>query len=159
MPESSQKSKIRSALLRYAARILSARPYFRTKLKDKLFQRAESQGFENSGALIDEILADLAGSGYLDDRYLAEAYIRRQLGKGYGPKIIALKLKYLGLDPGLVTSTLKAEAGQEAEMASIRKYSAKFPRLDRRKLISKLYQRGYLSLTIQKAFDGDWLED
>lgn len=159
MPESSQKSSQRSVLVKYAARILSARPYFRTKLKDKLFQRAESLGFEDFDSLIEAILDDLAGSGYLNDQYLAEAMVRRLLSKGYGPKIIALKLKFLGLLPQIVSSALKSDASAEAETASLRHYCGKFPRLDRRKLISKLYQRGYLSLTIQKAFDGDWLED
>lgn len=151
MPESSRKSNLRSILVKYAARVLSARPYFRSTLKDKLFRKAESLELEASSEVIESILEDLAQSGYLDDQYLAQAYVRRQLGKGYGPKVIAVKLKYLGLEPQMVTSALKSDATEEAELASIRHYCAKFPRLDRRKLIQKLYFRGYLGLSIKKV--------
>lgn len=151
MPESSRKSNSRSILVKYAARVLSARPYFRSTLKDKLFRNAESLELEASSEVIESILEDLAQSGYLDDQYLAEAYVRRQLGKGYGPKVISLKLKYLGLDPALITFALKSDATEEAELASIRHYCAKFPRLDRRKLIQKLYFRGYSGQLIKKV--------
>lgn len=151
MPESSRKSNLRSILVKYAGRVLSARPYFRSTLKDKLFLKAESLDLEASSEVIESILEDLAQSGYLDDQYLAEAYVRRQLGKGYGPKVIAVKLKYLGLNPTLVTSALKSDATEEVELASIRHYCAKFPRLDRRKLIQKLYFRGYSGQLIKKV--------
>lgn len=159
MPESSQKSSERSSLLKYVTRLLSSRPYFRSQLRDKLFLRAQALGFEAVEAVIDTLLDDLGQSGYLDDQYLAQAYVRRQLAKGYGPKIISLKLKYLGLDRELISDALKSEASQEAELSSIRKYSGKFPHLDRRRLISKLYTRGYLGSSIQKVFDGDRLTD
>jgi len=151
MPESSQKSNQRSSLVKYASRILSYRPYFRFKLRDKLFLRAQKLAFENPDDIIDSILDDLAKSGYLDDQYLAQAYVRRQLSKGYGPKIIALKLKYLGLEPSMVTAALKSEVTEESEISSIKKYCQKYPRLDQRKRISKLYFRGYSGQLIKKV--------
>lgn len=159
MPESNQKNNQRQPLVQYASRILSARPYFRSQLRDKLYARAESLGFSEPGDTIDSILQDLAQSGYLDDQYLADAYVRRQLSKYYGPKIIAFKLKRLGLGSDQISQSLRSEATLEAEIASIQKYRAKNPRLDPRKFTSKLYLRGYSGQSIQKAFDSEWLED
>lgn len=159
MPESSPKSEARRLLIRYASLVLSGRPYFRFKLREKLFLRAEKLGLEDPNNTIDSILEDLSQSGYLNDQYLAEAYVRRQLSKCYGPKIIALKLKYLGLPSSIISETLKLEADEEAVMVSLKKYCQKYSRLDQRKLISKLYSRGYSGSIIKKVFDGDWLED
>lgn len=159
MPESSPKSDLRRSLIRYASLILSRRPYFKFKLREKLFLRAEKLGFTQPAETIDSIVEDLAQSGYLDDLYLAEAYVRRQLAKGYGPKVIILKLKYLGLDRETSLQAVKSEVTEEAEMSSLQKYSRKFASQDRRKVISKLYSRGYNPTLIQKVFDGDWLED
>lgn len=159
MPESNPKSEPRRLLLRYATFILSGRPYFRFKLREKLFLRAEKLGLENPATTIDSILEDLGQSGYLDDQYLAEAYVRRQLSKGYGSKIIILKLKFLGLGDQIIRDSIRSQADQESELASMRKYCQKYSRLDQRKLISKLYSRGYSGLLIKKAFDSDWLED
>ncbi len=158
MQEFNRKSDPRQSLIKYAAGILSARPYFRSKLREKLFLRAEKLGFDDPGKIIDSILNDLSKSGYMDDKYLAEAYVRRQLSKGYGPKIISLKLKYLGLDSQTVTDSIKSQAFEESEVASIRSFCDKNSRYEQGKLISKLYQRGYTSLSIKKVFDSEWSE-
>ncbi len=159
MQEFSRKSDFRQSLVSYAAKILVARPYFRAKLRDKLFLRAEKFNFLDPSGVIDSILDDLSKSGYLNDKYLAEAFVRRQLSKGYGPKIISLKLKFLGLDREIISEVLKSQAYEELEVDSISRYCRKYPRVDPRKLISKLYQRGYNSQAIKKVFDSDWLED
>lgn len=159
MPESSPKSELRESLVKYAGKILTGRPYFRFKLRQKLFLRAEKLGFSDAASVIDSILDDLARSGYLDDQYLAEAYVRRQLAKGYGAKIIGLKLKYLGLPSAIVSRVLKSEATVEAETTAVQKYCRKFARLDRRRLASKLYTRGFSGSIIQKLFDVDLLAD
>ncbi len=159
MQGSSRKSDLRQSLVKYAGRILGARPYFRFKLREKLFLRAEKLNFDDPGSTIDSILDDLAKSGYLDDQYLAEAYVRSRLSKGYGPKIISLKLKFMGLSPETISMVLESTATEEAEMASIKRYCRKFPHPDSRKLVSKLYFRGYSGTSIKKVFDGDYFED
>ncbi|KKT39628.1 hypothetical protein A3K29_01890 [Candidatus Collierbacteria bacterium RIFOXYB2_FULL_46_14] len=159
MPESSRKSDQRQFLVKYAGRILTARPYFRIKLKEKLFLRAEKEKMEDPGSTIESILKDLTASGYLNDQYLAEAFVRRQLSKHYGPRIISLKLKYLGLESESIAAALKSVATPDAEIASIRQFADKFPRLDRRVVVSKLYRRGYSDRAIKSAFDGDSFED
>jgi regulatory protein len=159
MQESSRKSDLRQSLAKYAGRILSARPYFRFKLREKLFLRAEKLNFDDPDSTIDSILDDLAKSGYLDDQYLAEAYVRSRLSKGYGPKIISLKLKFMGLCPETISMVLESTATEEAEIASIKRFCRKYPHTDSRKLVSKLYFRGYSGTSIKKAFDGDYFED
>lgn len=159
MPESSRKSDQRQSLVKYAGRILAARPYFRFKLREKLFLRAEKEKIENPGQIIESILDDLAQSGYLNDQYLAEAYVRRQLSKHYGPRLISVKLKYLGLGVAAVTEALRSAVSPEAEEASIRHFISKFSHQDRRKVVSNLYRRGYSERAIKSAFDGDCLED
>ncbi len=115
--------------------------------------------YPDPGAIIEEILQDLAKSGYLNDEYLAGAYIRRQLSKGYGPKLISMKLKFMGLDSATVAKCLKSEVTEEQELASIKRYCQKNARLDQRKLVSKLYLRGYSGQLIKNTIDSDWLED
>ncbi len=151
MPVSNQNDDLRASLIKYAGRVLSLRPYFKFKLRDKLFLRAEKLGSTDASKVIDSVLHDLEKSGYLNDRYLAEAYVRRQLAKGYGSKIIHLKMKYLGLDQKTISETLKSEASEEVELQSLEKYSLKFARLDKQKLVHKLYTRGYSSALIRKV--------
>lgn len=159
MLESPPKSDQRQELVKYAGRILTGRPYFKVKLKEKLFLRAEKLKYQEPGPIIEEILQDLSKSGYLNDEYLAGAYIRRQLSKGYGPKIISTKLKFMGLDSATIVRCLKNEVTEEQELASIKRYCQKNARLEQRKLVSKLYLRGYSGQLIKNTFDSDWLED
>jgi SOS response regulatory protein OraA/RecX len=158
MPVSSQKSN-RESLLKYAANILSRRPYFRHTLKEKLFLRSKKLKLNDVSLVIDSILDDLAGSGYLDDKYLAEAYVRRQLAKGYGPRLISLRLGALHLDRDLINQAIDNEATPENQYLAIKKFSAKYARLDPRKIISKLYARGFASRVISMLFDGTAIED
>ena len=161
MPASNQKSEVRGKLLKYAANILSRRPYFRHALKQKLLLYAEKNKYPcHSGPdpessqnihIIDQIITELAASGYLDDIYLAEAYVRRQLGKCYGPKIIELKLKQLGLDQATIKNALFSEATKEAQTEAIQKFLAKYSRQDLRKVIDKLYRRGFPSSLIHRT--------
>lgn len=159
MPESNQKSEVRSKLLKYAANILSRRPYFSHTLKQKLYLRSEKEGFEDSGEEIEKIISELGASGYLDDTYLAEAFVRRQLSKCYGPRIIQMKLKQLRLDPTIIAKAISSQASAESQSEAISKYSAKNSRIDPRKLSYKLYCRGFSGQDIKNTFDGKQFED
>ncbi len=143
MPEFSQKSDPRASLVKYAANILSRRPYFSHQLRIKLVQRSQKFSEKDCSKTIDKIVDDLSGSGYLDDIYLAQAFVRRQLGKGYGPKIINYKLKVLGLSSEGIKSALKSEATEEALEKAKSKATSKVKDSDSRKIQFKLYQRGF----------------
>lgn len=143
MLESNQTSSERSLLVKYAANILSRRPYFRHQLRQKLFLYSEKKNFEPNTTLVEAIITDLAKSGYLDDRYLADAYVRRQLQKCYGPKIIRYKLKLLGLSDTQINEAMASEATPETINQAIEKISLKYHIQDPWKLKQKLYQRGF----------------
>lgn len=143
MQESSPKNEIRSNLIKYAANILSRRPYFKHTLRQKLFLRAEKEKLPNPDSEIEKIISELSKSGYLDDEYLAEAFVRRQLSKCYGPRIISLKLKQLGLNVQNIHEAISSQATKEIQIEIVKKYFLKNRRLDSRKLSNKLFQRGF----------------
>ena len=159
MPESSPPSDVRASLIKYAAFCLNRRPYFRESIRQKLVLRARKLKFENFSSIITAILDDLQQSGYLNDSYLAEAFVRRQLGKGYGPRIISLKLGRLRLDRNTIDIALDTEADPPKQVEAIKKYADKYRSLDRRKFVSRLYSRGFSSSIINKLFDAEYIED
>lgn len=151
MPESSQKnSDIRAILVKYAANILSRRPYFSHRLREKIINYAKTS--RHSGLdpesiqiipIVEDILKDLQGSGYLNDSYLAEAFVRRCLGKGQGPKLIKYKLTQLGLSAAAITSALSTPENQELLEQVKAKIASKYASSDPYMVKSKLYQRGF----------------
>ena len=157
MPEPLPQSEIRSGLIKYAAFCLNRRPYFRNTIRQKLILRAKKMKYTDAESIISGILDDLQKSGYLNDSYLAGAFVRRQLGKGYGPRIISLKLRQLGLDSQTIEIALSDEGGNDQQIESIEKYAQKYRKLDRRKLVSKLFSRGFSSSVINKLFDSEYI--
>jgi len=115
--------------------------------------------YGNQPEVISKILDDLQKSGYLNDAYLAGAYVRRHLEKGYGPRIISFKLSRLHLDKDTIEIALSEEADTDRQFASIQKYAANHHKLDKRKLVSKLYLRGFSSLAINRLFDSEYIEE
>jgi len=158
MPEQPSPSDVRASLIKYAAFCLSRRPYFEETIRQKLILRSKKLKFIDSTSIISDILKDLKKSGYLDDVYLAQAYVRRQLDKCYGPRIISLKLSRLKLDRETISLALE-EASIEKQVEAIKKYSRKYPRLDKFKITSKLFGRGFASTAIKRLFDVECLED
>ena len=96
MPEPLSRSEVRASLIKYAAFCLSRRPYFTDTIRQKLVLRSKKLKYSKPSPVIQAIIKDLKKAGYLDDAYLAGAFARRQLGKGYGPRIISLKLTRWG---------------------------------------------------------------
>ncbi len=144
MPEYNQKnSDIRAVLVKYAANILSRRPYFYGQIKKKLEVRSQKLGFEGVNGVIEGILKDLQGSGYLDDSYLAESFVRRCLGKGQGPKIIKYKLGQLGLSVAAITSALSTPENHDLLEQAKAKIASKYSSSDPYIVKAKLYQRGF----------------
>lgn len=158
MPEPQSPSDIRASLIKYAAFCLSRRPYFQETLRQKLISRSIKLEFVDYHNVVEDILKDLKKSGYLDDEYLASAFVRRQLSKYYGPRVISLKLKRLQLDNEAISKAL-SEIDQESESASMAKYISKYPKLDKYKLRSKLFSRGYSTVAINNLFDSEYFDD
>ncbi len=158
MLEQPSPSEIRASLIKYATLCLSKRPYFEDTLHHKLIIRSKKLKFSDSTKVISTILKDLKKAGFLDDSYLAQAYARRQLSKGYGPRIISLKLKRLHLSQSVIDLAL-AEADKEKQLEAVKKYARKYPKIDKYKLISRLFSRGFIASTINKLFDVECSED
>ena len=158
MPEPPSKNEVRAGLIKYAAFCLNRRPYFQETLRQKLVLRSQKLKLKDTTKVISSILKDLKKAGFLDDPYLASAFARRQLGKCYGPKIINLKLKRLGLDQSVIDLALK-EADIEKQLEAIKKYAKKYGKLDKFQLTSRLYSRGFSSQAINKLFDSEYNED
>ena len=158
MPEQLSPSDIRASLIKYAAFCLSRRPYFEEALRQKLVLRSKKLNLSDTNSIISDILNDLKKSGYLDDPYLAQAYARRQLEKCYGPRIISLKLQRLKVGRDVIDLALE-EANAEKQVEAVKKFANKYRKLDKYKLTSKLYARGFNSTVINKVFDVGYMED
>lgn len=156
---SNQNSDIRPGLVKYASFILNRRPYFKHALKEKLIQRCKKLKLENYLLEIDSIISDLANSGYLNDEYLAEAFVRRQISKGYGPRFIKMKLNALKLAPDVISISIDKVATIEAQMEAAKRFLQKKRYKDQRKAISSLYQRGFDQKVTRKIFDCELIED
>ena len=155
----SQSSDLRANLVKYAAFILNQRPYFRHKLREKLILRCKKLEAKDYLSEVEGVLDDLAKSGYLNDTYLAEAFVRRQLAKGYGPRFITLKLQALRLTKDTISLASESQAPISAQLASARSYLAKKRFSDPRKAAFSVYRRGFDSRVTQKLFDSELPED
>lgn len=154
-----QNSDIRQSLVKYVSFVLGRRPYFRHQLREKLILRCKKLEFQNYDQIVEDILDDLTKSGYLKDAYLAEAFVRRQLSKGYGPRFIGLKLRALKLSQSDISLALETEATSRVQIESARHFLSKKRYSDPRKAVSVLYQRGFDSKIIRKLFDAELPED
>jgi len=159
MQEISQSSDARQSLVQYAALILGSRPYFSGKLKEKLQARSVKLGLLDTDLLIDQIISELSASRFLDDEYLSQAFVRRELSKGYGPKIIQLKLTRLGVDHHAIQEALTVEASLIKQIEAIKRYLGKLNRFEKRTKINKLFQRGFNSQAVLRVFDSKLLYD
>ena len=91
-----------AALWEYALRSLSGRAHSIGELREKLRRRAERVGD------IDEVLARLKRSGYLDDRRYAESFAAARLsGEKFGRTRVVQDLRQHRVAPALAQSTVE----------------------------------------------------
>lgn len=158
-PVPNQSSEIRPEIVRYASFLLGRRPYFRHQLYSKLILRCQKLKLQDYQNTVNSIVEDLAKNGYLNDSYLAEAFVRRQLAKGYGPRYIRLKLLALKLPSDSIDQALEKEAGTEVQREAAEHYLRKRRYSDPRKAFRALYMRGFDSKITQILFDSQPSED
>lgn len=99
-----RKIRLRDAegLWAYALKILGGRAYSTGELREKLRRRAEKAGD------VDDILARLKESGYLDDRRFAEGYAAARLSnEKHGRTRVIQDLRQHRIAPGLAERTVK----------------------------------------------------
>ena len=121
--------------------------------------RSLKLGLEDATSCIDEIIKDIKSGGFLDDLYLAQAYVRKELKKGWGPKIITLKLRRLGLDSTISQEAIRSEANLPAQVEAIRRLDKKIKSPDKRVKITKCFQRGFNGSAIFSVFDSSHQEE
>lgn len=153
-----QSSDPRAALLKYAANILNQRPYLSPKLSQKLYDRAEKLKLGDVKEVIEKIIADLSNQGYLNDEYLIEAKVRQLLNKGYGPRYIKAKLRFLKIPEATISDQIKL-LDQAQLIAAARVFLNKKRYDDQRKSQNALFQRGFDFQTINKVFDSSYVSD
>jgi regulatory protein len=142
-----------------ALRLLTRRDYTARELREKLLDR------EVPEPDISTVLADLTAEGLVNDRRVAESFVRVASGvKGRGRQRIARELEQRGVDRVVVRDVL-AGLPVEDEVASIRKMLARkrLPaRLDaaeHRRIFGQLLRRGFSADLIAKALKGRGSEE
>jgi regulatory protein len=110
----------RNGLMAYAARALSARAQTISELREKLKRRAVE------AADVDEILARLKESGYLNDQRFAESYAswRRDDG-GFGKTRVLRDLMARHVAPGIARQAAETAYRGADEIAMIEQFLAR----------------------------------
>jgi regulatory protein len=109
--------------LNYSFLLLKYRQRTTQELKDRLRRK------KFSPTVIQEVIAYLRDSNYLDDKDFALSYTREKLSQGFGERKIVFDLKRLGVPSDCIEFSLW-EVRKEIDYKEILK-----------KLISKLYKR------------------
>ncbi len=115
-----------------AYRILALRSCLSKTLREKLLRK----GFEES--VCDQVIEELTANGYLNDAEYTERSVKRAVERGYGPRYIAQKMKFKGMDARKEVSAIS----DEEQRAQIHRLLAKrFGSRDR--AIRMLERRGF----------------
>jgi regulatory protein len=138
--------------LAYAVRVLARRDHSVAELERKLLDK----GFP--AAVVEELIARLEKSGYLDDRRFAglwaESAVRN--GRGYGPRL-RLELTRRGVSREIVADVLAGIAAAYGEKETLARLAErKFARFDpqtasdrdKRRVFAYLQRRGFSAATI-----------
>ncbi len=144
----------KATLQQAAIRFLSYRPRFRAEVENHLLKKG------GESTLINQIIARLEDSKFINDEKLLEGYIRHRLQeRGKGPLWIKTNLLHLGLDRTAIDRALKEHAPAELQLAIIKKIISKIsqdghPDLKTKARIYRLLaSRGFSFDQIKKAFD------
>ena len=134
-----------------ALRLLTRRDYTAHELREKLLAKELPEPDVTSA------LDDLAGDGFVNDRRVAESFVRVATTlKGRGRHRIERELEHRGIDRSIIHEVLAALPAAE-ERASIRRFldrkHLRFPlgTAEHRRLFAQLARRGFPSDLIAAA--------
>ena len=137
-----------------ALRLLTRRDYSAKELRTKLLDRDLPE------AEVDAVLADLADAGAVNDRLVAESFVRvASTVKGRGRLRISRELEQRGIDRDIIRDALAALPVAN-ETAAIRKFverkrlPARLTPAEHRRLFGQLVRRGFSADLIAKALRG-----
>ena len=137
-----------------ALRLLTRRDYTAKELRTKLLDRDLSE------TEVDSVLADLADEGAVNDRRVAESFVRvASTLKGRGRLRISRELEQRGIDRDIIRDALAALPVAD-ETAAIRRFlerkhlPARLNPAEHRRLFGQLVRRGFSADLIAKALRG-----
>ena len=129
-------TKAKKTAVEYAASLLGVRMYSTSELRRKMFDK------EYPGAEIRQVIEDFTRKGYLNDALYAENLADGMTARGDGKRKIAGKLRTKGIDPEIISETLRRLDSEipeeEAAWQALQKKSAALLReTDERKRMEK----------------------
>ena len=140
-----------SPVKKKAISLLARRAYFSKQLKNKLLEKGYPLGE------VEPLMVELTQQGWLNDEEMAKRFIEREKQKGYGAKMIALKLK----EKGDFLKVAIEESKEAVRDLVAKRYLKQLP--DRRpQVIAALMRRGLpyeLILEVLETFSGDWYKE
>lgn len=142
-----------------ALRLLTRRDYTAKELREKLLDR------EVPEPEVTSVLADLTSAGLLNDRRVAESFVRVASAlKGRGRQRIARELEQRGVDRAIVREAL-ANLPVDDEAASIRRFldrkrlPARLSPAEHRRVFGQLLRRGFSADLIATVLRRQGVED
>ena len=142
-----------------ALRLLTRRDYTAKELRTKLLDRDVPE------AEVASVLADLADSGVVNDRRVAESFVRvASTVKGRGRLRISRELEQRGVDRAVIREALAA-LPEDDETASIRRFlerkhlPVRLSPAEHRRVFGQLVRRGFSGDLIAKALRSRGIED
>ena len=141
-----------------ALRLLTRRDYTAKELRTKLLDRDVPE------TEVASVLADLADEGVINDRRVAESFVRvASTLKGRGRVRISRELEQRGIDRDIIRDTLAALPVAD-ETAAIRRFverkhlPVRLSPTEHRRLFGQLVRRGFSADLIAKALRGRGVE-
>ena len=157
-------SNPKAALTATAIRFLAYRPRFKAEVITRLAKKAKELGLADPLTLINQIIASLEKSGFIDDDKLLESYIHSRLvEKKKGPYWIRQRLLRFGLSRPEIDAALAKFADKSTQLTVLRNYIQKHPTTadpkTKAKLFRALISRGFSASLVAEAFDESQLPE
>ncbi len=128
---------------RYGFYLLARRAYSSAQLREKLATRRFSD------ESLDRLITYFQELGALQDESVAEAHLRRELAKGYGPAIAIPKVAHkIGVSREVLEDLWEQFDEEEIEAAISKLIQKKSKRLDQFQIISYVRGRGFFDQNI-----------
>lgn len=161
-PRPLDATALRDLALRYVGRYATSEAKLRRYLGRKLFER----GWDGEGTPpLDDIVARLAGLGYVDDRVFAEARGRSLGGRGFGARRVSADLGAAGIARDLAaevaaTGNAMATATAFARRRRFGPFDTAPPDRDRqRKQFAAMMRAGHGVAETRRVLGGDFGDD
>ena len=132
--------------LKYALRLLR----YRVRFENELRRRLKNQGFSEEE--IEDTIATLKRQGYIDDEKSAFLFAIDEMRlKLFGPKILKMKLRSLGVDEETSERAIEKALSEIDFSEELKRLKTRFK--DRREIKDYLYKRGFEISHIEEILD------